>query len=310
MKTINWIIVIAICGLLFGSNTETKAQQFSEYTQYMFNPVIFNPAYTGSRGIVSTRIMYRNQWDKIEGAPKTFNFSAHSPFRDSNAAIGLWVENDNIGFTQSTRINGTFAYHIPVNKKIKLSLGIDAGVTNWSINFGDEKGNFQVEDRSDWFPNVGAGLWLYGKRFYIGLSAPDLLADENDNSGAIDEEIHYYGTAGVVIPMGRSLKFKPTIMVKAVEDIEPEVDLTAHFLIRDFLWLGIAWSVGVNSFNSIDFDSIDFLAEIKLTDQLVAGYSYDLTNAELRSHGLATHELMLGYDFCFTRDKIVTPRYF
>jgi len=301
MKKINWIIVIAVCGLLFGLDNESKAQQFSEYTQYMFNPVLYNPAYTGSRGIVSTRVMYRNQWDKIEGAPKTFNFSAHSPFRESNAAIGLWVENDNIGFTQSTRINGTFAYHIPINKKVKLSLGIDAGVTNWSLDFGDEKGNFQVEDRSDWFPNIGAGLWLYGKKFYIGLSAPDVLADENDNIGAIDEEIHYYGTAGVVIPLGRSVKFKPTVMAKFVEDIEPEVDLTAHFLIRDFLWLGVAWS---------SFDSIDFLAEIKLTDQLMAGYSYDLTNSELRSHGLATHELMLGYDFCFTRDKIVTPRYF
>jgi len=301
MKTINWIILIGICGLLFGLNTETKAQQFSEYTQYMFNPVLFNPAYTGSRGIVSTRVMYRNQWDKIEGAPKTFNFSVHSPYRDSNAAIGLWVENDNIGFTQSTRINGTFAYHIPVSKKIKVSLGLDAGVTNWSLDFNDEAGNYQVENRSDWFPNIGAGLWLYGKKFYIGLSAPDLLADENENVGAIDEEIHYYGTAGVVIPLGRSIKFKPTMLVKAVEDVEPEVDLTAHFLIRDFIWLGVAWS---------SFDSIDFLAEIKLTDQLVAGYSYDLTNSELRSHGLATHELMLGYDFCFTRDKIVTPRYF
>jgi len=300
MRKINLLIISVVLALGCFIH-ESEAQQYSEYTQYMFNPVLFNPAYSGSRGIVSTRVMYRNQWDKIEGAPKTFNFSVHSPLRESNSAVGMWIENDRIGFTQTTRLNATYAYHIPLNKKIKVSLGIDAGVTNWAVDPGTEAPPYDVSPTSDWFPNIGAGLWLYGRKFYIGLSTPDVLADENDNVGAIDEEIHYYGTAGVVIPLGRSLKFKPTVMVKAVEDIEPEVDLTAHFLFRDFLWLGVAWS---------SFDSIDFLAEIRLTDQLIAGYSYDLTNSELRAHGLATHEIMLGYDFCFNRDKIVTPRYF
>jgi len=272
---------------MFCINSETKAQQYSEYTQYMFNPVVFNPAYTG-------------QWADIPGAPKTFNFSIHSPFRESNAAIGMWVENDMIGFFQTTRLNGTFAYHLPLGK-LKLSLGLDGGVTNWSVDPEDQQGLYRVEKDNDWFPNIGAGLWLYGKKFYVGLSAPDILSNENTTIGSLDEEIHYYGTAGLVLPLGRSVKFKPTILAKAVEDAPIEVDLTAHFLFRDFLWLGVAWS---------SFDSVDFLAELQLTDQLVAGYSYDLTVSELSGHGLSTHEIMLGYDFCFTKNKIVTPRYF
>jgi len=308
MKRINILIIIAVITVCLGISNQSNAQQYSEYTQYMFNPVVFNPAYTGSRGLISMRAIYRNQWTGLEGAPRTINFGIHSPFRESNAAIGLWLENDEIGFTQTTRVNGTFAYHIPMGKA-KLSLGLNGGFANWNVNYdGDDPG---VESYSDFLPSVGAGLWLYTRRFYIGLSSPDFLANEpNADGSGISEEIHYYATAGVVLPLGRSVKFKPTAFLKFVEDTPQELDLTAHFLFRETLWIGVAWSSTLGNESLLRSDSIDFLAELQLTGQLVVGYSYDLTNSELKLHDLATHEIMLGYDFCYSKNKIVTPRYF
>lgn len=315
MKRINILIIVAVFSLCFGISNQSNAQQYSEYTQYMFNPVVFNPAYTGSRGLISMRAIYRNQWTNINGAPQTINFGVHSPFRESNAAIGLWLENDEIGFTRTTRVNGTFAYHIPMGKA-KLSLGLNGGIANWSVdpNRNNPGGQIDpgVENYSKIMPSVGAGLWLYTKRFYIGVSSPDFLADtpNSGNDGGITEEIHYYATAGLVLPLGRSLKFKPTAFLKFVEDTPQELDLTAHFLFRETLWLGVAWSSTLGDETLLRSDSIDLLAELQLTGQLVAGYSYDLTNSEIRRHDIATHEIMLGYDFCYSKNKIVTPRYF
>lgn len=309
MKRINILIIIAVISVCLGVSNQSNAQQYSEYTQYMFNPVVFNPAYSGSRGLISMRAIYRNQWTGLEGAPRTLNFGIHSPFRESNAAIGLWVENDEIGFTSTTRVNGTFAYHIPMGKA-KLSLGLNGGIANWSVNYdGIDTG---VEQYSQILPSVGAGLWLYTRRFYLGLSSPDFLANtpNSGDSGGISEEIHYYATAGIVLPLGRAVKFKPTAFLKFVENTPQELDLTAHFLFRETLWLGVAWSSTLGDESLLRSDSIDFLAELQLTGQLVVGYSYDLTNSELKMHDLATHEIMLGYDFCYSKNKIVTPRYF
>jgi len=309
MKRINILVIVAVISVCLGVSNQSNAQQYSEYTQYMFNPVVFNPAYSGSRGLISMRAIYRNQWANIEGAPRTINFGIHSPLRESNAAIGLWLENDQIGISRTTRANGTFAYHIPMGRA-KLSVGINGGITNWSVNYdGNDSG---VEEYSKILPSVGAGLWFYTRRFYLGVSSPDFLtSDPNlDEGGGVSEEIHYFATAGLVLPLSRTLKFKPTAFLKFVEDTPQELDLTAHLLFKETLWLGVAWSSTLGDESLIRSDSIDLLAEIQLTGQLIAGYSYDLTNSEIRSHDIATHEVMLGYDFCYSKNRIVTPRYF
>lgn len=315
MKRINILIIITVILVCLGSINQSNAQQYSEYTQYMFNPVVFNPAYTGSKGLISMRAIYRNQWTGLNGAPQTINFGIHSPFRESNAAIGLWLENDQLGFTNTTRVNGTFAYHIPMGKA-KLSIGLNGGITNWNVNYDEDPNSLNydqgVESYSLISPSVGAGLWFYTERFYLGVSSTDLLENDRglENSGGLAEEMHFYATTGLVIPIGRSLKFKPTAFLKFVEDTPQELDLTAHFLFRETLWLGVAWSSTLGDETLVRSDSIDLLAEIQLTAQLVAGYSYDLTNSEIKAHDIATHEIMLGYDFCYSRNKIVTPRYF
>lgn len=302
--------MLALLGMLFIVN-DSQAQQDAEYTQYMFNSLVLNPAYAGSRGVVSTNALYRNQWVNIDGAPTTLSFSIHSPIRESNSALGLWLENDQIGLHRTFRLMGSYAYHLPLNKG-KLSFGLQAGVKNYRYDFTDHGGLLNDDQfaainaaGAQLLPNIGAGLYYYTQRFYLGLSAPELLENtiyEDTSVGLSTKDInHYFLTAGYVLPLGNNLKFKPTTLVKFVRNAPVEIDLTAHFLLREVLWLGAAWRSN---------DSIDFLAEYQFTPQLRAGYAYDLTISELRNHTSGTHEIMLGYDFCFNKNRIVTPRYF
>jgi len=55
------------------------AQQDAQYTQYMYNTLVVNPAYAGSRGLLSLNGLHRSQWIGVDGAPTTQTLSLHSP---------------------------------------------------------------------------------------------------------------------------------------------------------------------------------------------------------------------------------------
>ena len=65
------------------------SQQDAQYTQYMYNTETVNPAYAGSRGVMSIFGLYRTQWVGLDGAPKTGAFSINSPIENTNLGVGV-----------------------------------------------------------------------------------------------------------------------------------------------------------------------------------------------------------------------------
>lgn len=326
-----------LLGLLFIK--DAFAQQDAMYTQHMFQPMVYNPAYAGSRGALSTTAIYRNQWTGIDGAPQTFSIAAHGPLGQRNSAIGIMVENDALGVQNRLRAYVSYAYHIPFNNG-KLSLGIQGGI----LNFNDELSAVQFPDNvcdpafgcvngeqndvSGTSPNFGAGIYYYSDYFFFGVGVPHILNNTIDSKGTdIDlytQKRHYYATTGLILPLGDNLKFRPTALVKyvepsAIEDgiLEGEsvqapiqVDVTAHILYNDALWLGVAARTG--SGDDI-LESVDFLLEYQFNRRFRIGYAYDLPMTELRGAGInngGSHEIMLGYDVYKEKSRVLTPRYF
>ena len=48
---------------------DANAQQDPQYTQYMYNMNVVNPAYAGSKESLSITALYRNQWAGFDDAP-------------------------------------------------------------------------------------------------------------------------------------------------------------------------------------------------------------------------------------------------
>lgn len=304
--------IILLLAVLSFFMQDTLAQQDAEYTQYMFNPQIFNPAYVGSREVTSLNGIYRNQWLDLEGSPVTVNVGIHGPLKNDNVALGAFIENDKLGIHNRTRIYGQFAYRIPVGEAARLSLGLQGGMLNLQSDYSDittvqtNDPVFNRDDRNINLPNVGIGAYLYTKNYYIGASIPHLLNPKLDDEDELEDLTarlyrHVFATAGIVLPMGNSVKFRPAVLLKYAENSPIEYDLTAHFLLKDALWLGATYRTG---------DSLDFMAQYQFNKSLRAGYSYDWTTSELRDHTDGTHELMLGYDFIKDISRVITPRYF
>ena len=111
------------------------------YSQYVFNGLLINPAYAGTREVLTATALYRNQWINIPGAPKTGVFSMDSPVRNQKVGLGLNVVVDKIGVTNHTGISGIYSYKLYFNQSV-LSFGIQGGVgffnsTNSEVKYSD-----------------------------------------------------------------------------------------------------------------------------------------------------------------------------
>ncbi|MFN3969579.1 type IX secretion system membrane protein PorP/SprF [Flavobacterium sp.] len=285
------------------------AQQDAQYTQYMYNTININPAYAGSRGVMSIFGLHRTQWVGLDGAPTTNAFSINTPINNSNLGVGLSVVSDKIGPTKDNTISADLSYTIPMSEDYKLSFGIKASgnIFNLDVNqlnpadSGDP--NLQNFD-NEFSPNFGAGVYLHSDKFYFGLSVPNFLQDSkyNDNEVAVfQERMNFYAIGGYVFDITPSVKFKPAFLTKLVTGSPLQVDASANFLFFDKLMLGAAyrWDAAVSA-----------LAGFQVTDGLFIGYSYDMETTELRNYNSGSHEVFIRFELFNKVSKLVSPRFF
>ncbi len=314
---------------------QLKAQQDPMFTKYVFNSLIFNPAYAGYKGHISTTALYRQQWAGFDGSPVTQSITAHSPLRNERANVGMSLGNDQAGATGTTTLNLSYAYRVPIGENFKLSGGLQAGVGNWRGNWRkltlEDQNDFAFQNNLNrWLPNFGAGLYLSSSLFYAGIGCPSILEYNLRKADTAKDPIfaknyrHYYTTAGAAIPLaGESLVFRPSILLKSTawfsqfrsdaryqnigSPTEIDIDLSVFFLEK--FWLGAALRSALVLRNS-SYDSADLWFSWYLDNGLRLGAAYDFPISSIRQSTAGSFELLVGYDFDIKVKNVATPRYF
>jgi type IX secretion system PorP/SprF family membrane protein len=221
------------------------AQQDAQFTQYMYNTSVVNPAYVGSRERLSVFALHRTQWVGLDGAPQTNNFAISSPV-GKNVGLGLSIVNDKIGPSNENNIAVDVSYSVPVSENWKFALGLKGSVNLLNVDFTKltyyNPADIRFKDNIDnkFSPNVGAGIYLHSDKTYFGLSVPYILEskhfDKSASSSApsfiASEKINYYFIAGHVFDINENLQFKPSLLTKIVEGAPLQADLSANFLIN------------------------------------------------------------------------------
>ncbi|MDQ6471706.1 type IX secretion system membrane protein PorP/SprF [Flavobacterium sp. LHD-80] len=294
------VLLIGTCGV--------SAQQESQYTQYMYNTMTFNPGYTGSREVLSVMGLYRTQWVGLDGAPKTMNFSVQSPV-STHSSLGLNVISDEIGPVKSTGVTANYSYTILGSSDVKYSFGISGALDNNSVDYDklnkENPDHYLTGSESKISPNVGAGFYVHSYNWYVGLSAPRLLKTtffEDIKTTTYSASSHFYLMGGYVFDLNPYLKFKPAAMVKAVQGAPLAVDLSANFLFNDKFTLGAAyrWDAAVSA-----------MAGFQITPGLNLGYAYDYDTTHIGNYNSGSHEIFLRFElFGNSKSKLVTPRFF
>lgn len=289
------------------------AQQDAQYTQYMYNTISINPAYAGSRGVASITGLHRSQWVGLEGAPVTQTLNIHSPIGlYKNMGLGLSIVNDQIGPTQETYFDIDFSYTINTSETAKLSFGLKAGGHLLNVDFNELNQKYsddpltQANIDNRFSPNIGAGIYFHTDKFYVGLSAPNLLETKHFDESSlseVQEDIHYYFITGYVFDLNPSIKFKPALLTKAVFGAPLQVDLSANFLIQEKFILGAAyrWDAAVSG-----------LAGFQISRALMVGLAYDREITELGNavFNNGSFEVLLRFELFSSADRIITPRFF
>jgi len=285
-----------------------QAQQDPQYTQYMYNMNVVNPAYAGSKETLSLTALYRKQWSGLDGAPETITFSGHSPVTDE-VGLGLSVIKDELGPVKETNAYVDFSYTLQVGENLKLALGLKAGATFHDVGLADlelqdPNDPFFSQDISNTYPNIGAGAFFYGDNFYVGLSVPNFLnsvhLDENGLKYG-SETNHYFATAGYVFQVSENMKLKPSVMVKSAFDAPLSFDGNINALFYEKFELGVSYRLE---------DSFSGLVGFQATEYLRIGYAYDHVISELDAVASASHEVILTFDVFFKKKSLRSPRYF
>jgi type IX secretion system PorP/SprF family membrane protein len=289
--------IIAVLLLAF----QMHGQQDPQYTQYMYNMNIVNPAYAGSRENLSFGLLYRNQWTKIDGGPETGTFFGHAPV-GNNLGLGLSVIADQIGPVKETNAYVDVSYTLNLGGEHKLAFGVKAGATFHDINL--TSGNVAVVDETDPFfgmgisettPNIGAGFFYYTNKYYLSLSVPNLLSSvhlDNDGREIGSETQHYFLTGGYVFDLSANTELKPSFMVKSAFDAPTSFDVNLNARFFKKFEIGASYRLD---------DSFSGLVNFALTPSLRIGYAYDAISSDIKAYAPASHEVMLLFDLNFPK---------
>jgi type IX secretion system PorP/SprF family membrane protein len=295
----------------------SSAQQDPQYTQYMYNMNVVNPAYaTGMQSMLDIGTLYRTQWVGAVGAPKTLTLFAHMPI-DKKIEMGFSLVSDDIGdgAKKEDNFSADFAYVLQLKNSNHLSLGLKAGFTSFKSNFNGfvfESGDASTdlafsEDVNKTLPNIGVGAFYFTDKYYIGLSTPNLLSSKNieERSGIYafgSENIHAFFSGGYVLTLSDSFKLKPAFMSKFVKGAPVTLDISANVLYDEKFEFGAAYRFG---------DAVSALMNVKVTPIIRVGYAYDYTISNLGQFNSGTHEIFILFNLdLLSKGYDKSPRFF
>lgn len=287
--------------LIVLSFSKLDAQQLPQYSNYMINDFVMNPAIAGNTSYFEGKSNNRYQWVGLTDAPRTYILSVHGPTKAYNMGLGGILFTDIVGPTRRTGFYLSYAYHLKVSEKIKVSMGISGGVLQFLVD--GSKINLHTPNdiaissgiQSVVIPDFGAGVYAYSTdhKWYVGVSVPQVLQNQirffDYKTSSLNKlATHVYSTAGYKFNVGDNFKIEPSFCIKYVKPAPLQFDLGLRAIYKDKIWIGSAFRY---------LDAVSAMIGYTMQENLTFAYSYDFTTTAIKKYSTGTHELMIGIKF-------------
>jgi len=291
-KFVFLIVLMAMMG------SGLRAQQLPLYSQYYFNPILYNPASAGSSERFEMSLIYRNQWTGLEGAPKTAMFTFGGPL-NMGSNISSQIYSDKAGAFSRLGADLGYAYRLELAKDIFWSLGLTAQFVNISLNgelltFQDQNEQVipRVKEKRTYF-DATASTFFNGKYFYAGFSVPQILGGQVKlgGEGNLDGtwvHRHFFALGGVFIPTGEKSILEPNLLFKATQGAPLQLDAGLRLELSKRYWIGVTYRTRA---------ALSLSLGLLMMDKVVLAYSYDYSTIDLGNAYPSSHEIMLKYLF-------------
>lgn len=288
--------------LLFFSVVAT-AQQDAQYTQFMYNKLGFNPAVAGSPESTLFQVAARQQWLGLDEAPSSQVATFNTPLTSAGTGVAARLSRVTIGLEQQYNVEGSYAYRFDIGRGTRLGIGISASARYFNVEYQNARptqgGGVDVAipgaTESKIIPNFGAGLYVDGPNYYVGLSLPRLLEsniDLGDEVTVISREArHYYFMGGIKFALSEKLALEPQMLAKFVNGapFDADFNVTAH--VGQDLFTGVSYRLGGNGGG----ESASVLAGLYLSEKLSMCMAYDLGLSDLKGSQNGSIEVVIAY---------------
>jgi type IX secretion system PorP/SprF family membrane protein len=250
--------------------------------------------------------LIRNQWTGMPGTPKTSEVALHGTLKNEKVALGFNAYTDEIGFTKTGAMLGTYAYRILMPNST-LSFGLGLGFANTAYNWAA----VDIKDKADVLYGTGltnmfhtladAGVYYHNNTFYAGLSTTNLLSPKTTANNYSQLLVpHLFLTVGKSFALSDNIVLNPSVLVKMVQGAPLGLDINCNVLVVGKLWLGLSYRLNYG---------IVFVTQYNITEKFKIGYAYDWGLNDIGSAGGPSHEIMLGYNFSMFNRKMQSFRY-
>jgi type IX secretion system PorP/SprF family membrane protein len=330
----SFVIILLVCQNIF-------CQQLPEYSQYMFNMYLINPAVAGTSDYYHLNAGYRNQYIGIPGAPTTIYFSGHGHVGKEHPrlrgihmkqnswhhGLGFLATADQMGGTNENKIFGnykfqvTYSYDMTLAKDLRISFGASIGIQSIQINgqggvFSNGTSPIVFNSVSNFVaPDLNAGIFLYHKLFYFGAASFQLIRHKYTYTPYAEStqgnylERHYIFSGGLVLRLLRDpeIDMIPSVVLRVTENVKPapfSVDFNVKITFKQLLWKDnhLIWG----GFSWRTQDGLVFMMGCRFNKRFEIGYAYDLILSPLQRGTSGSHELMVGYRIV-PNQRILSP---
>lgn len=304
-------VVLAAVALFLLNGQQSNAQQLPQFTQYMFNTYLLNPAVGGTHNYYQMRYNNRFQWVGLTDAPQTYSISAYGPHGSKDMGFGGNIYRDITGPTSRTGGLFSYSYNMQITENgMRVSGGLSLGLMMFQTDgtkfeFGDaaliNDPAINQSTKSTFTPDATIGVLFYSTQYFFGASVHQLFGQKlyvtDEYTEVNGEDVHTYGinklkqhymlTGGMLFPLNSDFMLEPSVLFKYMINSPIQVDINAKVTYRDQFWGGISarWQDGISLLFGYNYDRYLF------------GYSFDYSLTGIRKYNGGSHEIMIGYKF-------------
>jgi type IX secretion system PorP/SprF family membrane protein len=316
-------LIYLISMIMFGQIL--SAQQLPIYSQYLYNKFLINPAHAGSDGFTSLNVTVRQQWVGYSGAPRTysvswqtrvlkkgydvkqniFNKTVYRPKNDGKVGFGGYIFSDKNGLVRKTGIQLAYSYHLWLQDKTQLSLGL--AINGYYLTVDVDQNSFLEQNepmlnnnlrKGVFVPNADFGVYILNPRYDIGFSAQQLFGSSVilGNLGATEYKMyrHYYMFGSFNIRSAEKSVIQPSLLVKTSEQLRPQADLGMTYIYDQNFWAGIAYRTS----GAIIANVMVRYVPVKLDKtSFYFGYAFDFTSNKIQRATYGSHEITMAVKF-------------
>lgn len=293
------------------------AQQQFVYTNYLLNNYYYNPAVVGSVNYHQANVGFRKQWANFDGAPITFNANFYGSYKNQmKHGYGVSLNTDKTGLMQRTAFYVNYAYHIDLNDKIKLALGVRPGYLLYNVKLyktiladdvGDDilTGNVLTTNAFD----MASGLNMYSDKFFIQASMHQMLGKAIKFTGfndGLSKQFTFIGGYNYQVKKKKTnpeeqtendsiqskprtiekFVFQPSMMIRYTKPVPVQVSFMFKTTYNDKMWLGINYRTQ---------DALGFSVGFNVNERFTIGYAYDYSLGQVKGFQGGSHEIMLKF---------------